>query len=197
MSDELQGIAERIKRWRIDAGLTLQAVSDRSGVSASTVHKIENLQTVPTISVLLKVAHGLGRQPHELFGEGDGAPRLAALVRVEERAELSSRAGVVLSQVAGGIDQADIDVWRVTHAPGSGSRATPDAASLSYTGEVVILVEAGRLHVTVGEEEYDVGPGDTLHFKTKTPHHWTNRGSETVSAYFFGTTPGLTSRRRG
>jgi transcriptional regulator with XRE-family HTH domain len=36
-------------------------------VSASTIHKIENLQTVPTIAVLLKVAHGLGRKSSELL----------------------------------------------------------------------------------------------------------------------------------
>ncbi len=197
MADELKGIADRVKRWRLDAGLTLQAVSERSGVSASTVHKIENLQTVPTISVLLKLAHGLGRQPHELFGDVDATPRVAAMLRAEDRDELSTRPGAVLERVAGGIDHADINVWRVTHPPDHGSRAAPDSPALSYHGEVVILVDVGRLHVTVGDEEYDLGPGDTLHFKTKTPHFWHNRGSEKVSAYFFGTTPVLSSRRRG
>lgn len=196
MSDELQDIAERVKRWRLDAGLTLQAVSDRSGVSASTVHKIENLQTVPTISVLLKVAHGLGRQPHELFGHEDATPRTAAVLRAEDRKVVSARPGALLEQAAGGIDQADVDLWRVTHPPGSGSRVEPDSPALSYHGEVVILVEAGRLRVTVGDEEHDLAPGDTLHFKTKTPHFWHNHGTETASAYFFGTTPGQRSRRR-
>jgi transcriptional regulator with XRE-family HTH domain len=196
LGDELKDIAERVKRWRLDAGLTLQAVSERSGVSASTVHKIENLQTVPTISVLLKVAHGLGRQPHELFGHGDVTPRLAAVVRAEDRDELSTGPGALLERVTGAIDQEDLNVWRVTHPPGCGSRAESDSPALSYHGEVVILVEVGRLHVTVGEEEFDLGPGDTLHFKTKAPHFWENRGSETMSAYFCGTTPGLRSRRR-
>jgi len=43
LEDELKNIAERIRRWRNESGLTLQQLGDRSGVSASTIHKIENL----------------------------------------------------------------------------------------------------------------------------------------------------------
>lgn len=189
MQDQLRRIAERVKGWRIDAGLTLQDVSESAGVSASTVHKIENLQTIPTISVLLKVANGLGRRPHELFDEatpGDGG---AVLVRAESRESVETGAGSALQRVVGAIDDADIDLWHVTHAPGRGSRREPDAEPLAYRGELVIMVDVGRLHVTVGEDDYDLGPGDTLHFKTTTAHAWVNRTDAPASAYFFALLP--------
>ena len=65
MDDDLKRIASRIREWRDAAGLTLQKLGDRAGVSASTIHKIENLQTIPTIAVLLKIANGLNRRPSE------------------------------------------------------------------------------------------------------------------------------------
>lgn len=197
MQDELRRIAARVKSWRAEAGLTLQEASARSGVSASTVHKIENLQMVPTIAVLLKVAHGLGRRPHELFDD-HGKAGQAALMRCSDRDVLETRAGSLLERVVGAIDEAEIDVWRVTHDPGCGSQAAPDSPPLRYRGELVILVETGTLHVTVGippdAEAYVLSRGDTLHFKTSVPHAWENRTAEPVSAYFFGLLP--KSRRR-
>ena len=190
MEEEIRRIAARVKRWRLDAGLTLQDVSDSSGVSASTVHKIENLQTVPTISVLLKVAHGLGRKPHELFDGGEGASSgRAALLRSEQREVLDGQAGSRLERVIRSIDGADIDLWRVIHQPGRGARIAPDAPRLSYPGELVILVDAGRLTVTVDGVEHALGPGDTLHFKTLAPHRWENRGDVVASAFFFALLP--------
>lgn len=201
MQNELQRIACRVKAWRLEASLTLQEVSDRSGVSASTVHKIENRQMVPTIAVLLKVAHGLGRRPHELFDDdaGGGGRRGAAVMRAEARDVLETRPGNVLERMVGAIPDAGIDVWRVTHDPGCGSHAEPTAPPLRYRGELVILVERGCLHVSVGEasrvETFDLGPGDTLHFKTSIPHRWENRTDEPVSAYFFAQQPGAADRR--
>ena len=75
MDKDLKRIAARVRTWRNEARLTLQQLGDRSGVSASTIYKIENLQTVPTIAVLLKLARGLGHKPSE--------PR--AEVEVEDR----------------------------------------------------------------------------------------------------------------
>jgi transcriptional regulator with XRE-family HTH domain len=188
LEDELHRIAKRIRSWRDEAGLTLQELAGTSGVSASTIHKIENLQTVPTISVLLKVTHGLRRRPSELFSS-DKPEKKAALTRVADRDVLQTRKGSLLNRVVGGIPDASIDVWHVTHDPGFGSRADPTAPLLRYRGELIILMDAGTLHVEVGGEPFDLEPGDTLHFKTMEPHAWENRGQERMSAYFFGLLP--------
>lgn len=188
MEDELRRIARRIRSWRDEAGLTLQELAETSGVSASTIHKIENLQTVPTISVLLKVAHGLRRRPSELF-EGDRGEQRAALTRQSERDTLQTREGSLLQRVVAGIPESKIDVWRVTHEPGYGSRSGPDSPMLRYRGELIILVEEGTLHVDVLDESYELAAGDTLHFKTSDKHAWENRGDEPFSGYFFGLLP--------
>lgn len=188
MEDELKRIARRIREWRDVAGLTLQELAGSSGVSASTIHKIENLQTVPTISVLLKVAHGLNKRPSQLFDE-DAAVKPAALTRRDARDRLQTRPGTWLDRVVGGIPDARIDIWYVTHEPGNGSPAPPQGPRLKYHGELIILMDEGRLHVDVSDESYDLEPGDTLHFKTDEPHAWENRGEVPAAAYFFGLLP--------
>ena len=92
MDKDLKRIAARVRTWRNEARLTLQQLGDRSGVSASTIHKIENLQTVPTIAVLLKLARGLGHKPSEPRAEGEVGDRAAVLRRDERpRAQLGDR----------------------------------------------------------------------------------------------------------
>ena len=63
----LADMADQIRSSRSEDGLTLQQLASRSGVAASTIHKVESQQMVPTVSVLLKIAKGLGRRPDELI----------------------------------------------------------------------------------------------------------------------------------
>jgi transcriptional regulator with XRE-family HTH domain len=53
-------LGKRLRRLRKKAGWTLQDLSRQSGVSLSTLSKIENAQVDPTFDTLLKAARGLG-----------------------------------------------------------------------------------------------------------------------------------------
>lgn len=53
-------LGERLRRRRKEAGWTLQDLSRQSGVSLSTLSKIENAQVAPTFDTLVKAARGLG-----------------------------------------------------------------------------------------------------------------------------------------
>ncbi len=84
MSEDLVRVSERLRRGRAEAALSLQALAKRSGVAASTIQKIERRQMVPSIAVLLKVAHGLGRRPSEFLDE-HAPEREIVLTRAAER----------------------------------------------------------------------------------------------------------------
>ncbi|MEZ4334683.1 MAG: helix-turn-helix transcriptional regulator [Myxococcota bacterium] len=87
----LNDLARQLRACRARDGLTLQQLATRCGVAASTIHKIETQQMVPTVSVLLKVARGLGRRPQDLvrdfWGEGlEEAPPESPAVGAAETA---------------------------------------------------------------------------------------------------------------
>ena len=69
----LSDIASQLRACRTRDGLTLAQLASRCGVAASTIHKIECQQMVPTLSVLLKIARGLGRRPEELVRDWWGS----------------------------------------------------------------------------------------------------------------------------
>ncbi|MFO0691837.1 MAG: XRE family transcriptional regulator [Myxococcota bacterium] len=170
MDDDLKRIAARIRTWRNDARLTLQQLGDRSGVSASTIHKIENLQTVPTIAVLLKVAHGLGRRPSELLAEIEAGDQVA-LLRRDDRPRSQLVDGGEIEHLIGMIPRSQLDVWRIRLEPGIGV-GMPGSEPWQFHGEVALLVEEGSLEAMIGEETYTVVRGDSLHFDPSVPHRW-------------------------
>ena len=187
MDDDLKRIAARVRIWRDEAGLTLQQLGDRSGVSASTIHKIENLQTVPTIAVLLKVANGLNRRPSELLAEVDAGKQVAVLRR-EERARLEVSNRGEMEHLVEMIPRSKLDVWRARLEPGVGAGMDGER-EWQFQGEVVLLVEEGVIEAQVGGDSFLIGAGDSIHFDSSLPHRWLGQGPGVAKLIVFAMMP--------
>lgn len=124
----LTDMANQLKACRSRDGLTLQQLADRCGVAASTIHKIESQQMVPTVSVLLKIARGLGCRPEELvrdrFSDDDAGPASAA-EEVADEAPAYDRG---------------LGAWRID--AGRGDRLDP--ITLDPGQRAILVVERGR-----------------------------------------------------
>ena len=182
MEKQLARIAQKIKTWRTDAGLSLQQLGERCHVSPSTIHKIENNASVPTIAVVLKLAEGLGRSPGELVEDGP-RPVEASLTREAERSQVTTAGGTRIDWVAQGLADPELDVWRVAHPVGFDSETdhVPDIGA-----EVAMIVEEGELIASIGDREFKLLRGDCLHFKASSPYRWRNIGSETARVLLVG-----------
>ena len=53
-------LAERVKRARLEAGLTQSELAERAGLERKSVNRIENFQLSPTIDTLVRIAVVLG-----------------------------------------------------------------------------------------------------------------------------------------
>jgi putative transcriptional regulator len=60
-------ISKRLKVYRVEAGLSQQALSDYAGVDRKTVNRIENGHFSPNIETLLRLATALDVEPAEIF----------------------------------------------------------------------------------------------------------------------------------
>ncbi len=184
--EQLVQIGERIRRWRDRAGFTLQEVADRSGVAASTVHKIERTQTVATISVLLKIVRALNRRPDELLM--DEAPHInSAFQRKADRMLFGTSDKTQIEQLAIPIENAVIDLWRMIHQPGEGSGTK--SSRLSYDGEVICFCISGEITFELGEDTFVLHEGDSIHYKGSIPHCWMNTGDGPAIMNVYGTMP--------
>jgi transcriptional regulator with XRE-family HTH domain len=182
VDDEVARIADRIRRWREEKGLTRQLLGERSGLAVSTVHKIETGQMIPSIAVLLKLAHGLGRRPTEIIEDAESDDAVAVM-RTSERKPIRLEGRISVERLSGDLLDPVLEMWRVSIHPGMSSGRRP----IRNDGEALIVCEKGRLAVRVGDDEYTLGAGDALHFKANIPHSWRNEGRAVTQFTITGT----------
>jgi transcriptional regulator with XRE-family HTH domain len=181
---ELARIGQRVRRWRDERRLTLQELAARSGLATSTVHKVESAQMIPSVAVLLKLARGLGRRPAELVH--DEAPALeVAHLRVAEREPQGVADRMLVERLSGGLSDPALESFRVTLHPGVSSGHD----AVAYEGEALAVVELGEVIFRVGQSDYVLAAGDSLHFKASAPHGWRNASDAPARFLLTGTLP--------
>lgn len=165
--------AEKFRRAREDAGLSLRELAEKAGLSPSTILKVETSRVIPSIAVCIRLADALNRKISYFVedeeskidvdfvpnGKGRVASRKGALIRTEVIAEP--------------LRNPRMEAFRITMKPRGGSGRE---APVVYRGEEIVMGVKGRIRFEVRGREVFVGPGDTLHFKGDIPHSWQNRG---------------------
>lgn len=145
----LADMAAQIRSCRTADGLTLQKLASRSGVAASTIHKVESQQMVPTVSVLLKIAMGLGRRPEELVRDE---------IAMSKPATSNRRTAVLDSRESQPNDSHRASVWRIDVAH---DRPFPPVL-LDSNQRAIVLVEQGTIQVRAGEQRIEMNAGDCI-----------------------------------
>lgn len=166
-SRALADMASQIRSCRSAAGLTLQQLATRSGVAASTIHKVEGRQMVPTVAVLLKIARGLGCRPEELIR--DGLDDAASAPPAAENTS-SGNGGLRASALPPSAHR-KLNVWKLAL---SKSQSLPDLAPgpgqriLLLVDQGIVEVEAGSKYLTLSAGECIEIEGAPLRAKTST-----------------------------
>ncbi len=193
MEDALAQLSKRVRTWRDQLGLSLHELAARSDVAASTIQKVETGQMVPSIAVLLKIAHGLDRRPAELVSDENEEAEVV-LIRAKQHPVIHSPSRMRVERLSGDLFDPAIELWRGQLGPGQGS----GKRAYAYEGEEVVLCEEGELTFEIGGEEYVLMAGDTLHFKAGIAHRWWNSGSRVARFLIVGNFPrGLRSKLHG
>ncbi len=184
VDEQIARISRKIRSFREENALTLQELGERGGLATSTVQKVETGQMMPSLAVLLKLAHGLGRPLAELL-QDEGADVDVFHSKACEREHVGDGGGLVVERLTGNLQRSSLETWQVTLAPGASSGSDP----IQYDGEELVVCEKGFVTFRVGEEEYSLQTGDSLHFRASIPHSWYNDGSEPACFTITGTLP--------
>jgi XRE family transcriptional regulator, regulator of sulfur utilization len=165
-------VSESLKRLRKERRLSLDQLALASGVSRAALSQIESARTNPTLSVLWKVAVGLGVPFHALLGTEETAK--TRLLRSGDASPLRSTDGRMESRLLSPAGASEgLDVYELRFLPKGLLRS--DAHGTGTTETVVLLT--GSLRITVADESHDLLPGDTLFFFADVPHAYENRSS--------------------
>ena len=165
-------VADGLKRFRKARNLSLDDLATKSGVSRAALSQIEGTRTNPTLSVLWKVAVGLGVPFHELLGVSDDGT--AKVLRGGDTPPLKSGDGRMESRLLSpGGSSPDIEIYELRFLPKAVHRSEPHGRGTVET----LVVMTGALRLQVQEAEYELQTGDTIFFKADVPHVYENRAS--------------------
>jgi len=171
MVEELAfNIGRKLKELRKELRLSLRQLSEKAGVSPSTIQKIENNQISPTLATILKITKALGKDLQFFLDEEERAD--VVFCPREHRQRLHPpNLKFTIELLADGLSDQRFSALLLIVPPG-GKRA----GHLLHEGEELQHCLKGRVEFTVRGKKYLLQPGDTIHFKSDLRHSWVNVG---------------------
>jgi len=155
----LAGVGQRLKRLRDHKGTTLTKLAEHTGISVSTLSRLESGLRRPTLEQLLPLAQFYGITLDALVN----APRTAD-PRVDLR-PVSGKDGAVIIPLTQHPD--GIQAYKFVLPTGT-SRAEPQLHS--HAGYEWAYVLNGALRVILGDRDMVLHAGEAAEFDTRAPH---------------------------
>lgn len=159
-------IAARVRQLRSARAMSLEALSDRSGVSRSMISLIERGETSPTAVVLEKLAAGLNVSLASLFDEPQREARPVAR-RDEQQQWRDPASGYVRRNVSPSGFASPIEIVEVEFPPGA--RVAFENAARDVRVDQQVWVLDGCIEIIVGKETHRLNAGDCLAFVLDRP----------------------------
>ncbi|MFB6946743.1 XRE family transcriptional regulator [Streptomyces sp. NPDC060286] len=156
--DVLAGVGARLRALRRARGATLATLADETGLTASTLSRLENGKLRPTLEQLLPLARAHGVPLDDLVAAPPtGDPRIH--LRPVRRSGLVM---VPLTRRAGGIQ-----AYKVIHPPAG---RAPTMNLQTHEGYEWFYVLDGQARFVLGDQEFRLDIGEAAEFDTRVPH---------------------------
>jgi transcriptional regulator with XRE-family HTH domain len=168
MDDELGSVlatvGPRLRALRQQRDITLGALAESTGISVSTLSRLESGQRRPTLELLLPLARAYGVQLDDLVGGPQtGDPRVHL-----RPVTWHGQTAIPLSRRAGGVQAFKMLI------PSRGEE--PDLKT--HEGYEWLYILDGRLRLVLGDRDIILKPGEAAEFDTRVPHWFSSVGDQ-------------------
>ena len=171
----LELVGPRLRRVREERGVTLTEVAQTTGISKSTLSRLENGQRRPSLELLLPLAQTYRVPLDDLVGAPEvGDPR----IRLKPR-RVNGRTVLPLTRPGG------IQAWKIV-IPRTQSRPNPRA----HDGFEWLYVLSGRMRLVLGDQDLVLAVGEAAEFDTQVPHWFGSTGEGPVEVLSIFGRPG-------
>ncbi|MFJ4870026.1 helix-turn-helix domain-containing protein [Streptomyces sp. NPDC088757] len=172
VADVIAAVGPRLRALRRDRGLTLEALAEDTGISVSTLSRLESGLRRPTLDLLIPLARAHRVALDRLVAApATGDPRVHLAPRSRGRGSVL----VPLTRYPG-----RVQVFKQVLAP-------REPKLVTHAGHEWLYVLAGELRLVLGEREVVLRPGEAAGFDTAEPHWFGPVGREAVEIlHLFG-----------
>jgi transcriptional regulator with XRE-family HTH domain len=164
LSTVLSAVGPRLRALRVQRGATLGQLSATTGISVSTLSRLESGQRKPTLELLLPLARAHQVPLDELVDAPEtGDPRIHQ--RSIERHGITM---IPLTRRPGGLQ-----AYKQVYPPGwPGGELERQV----HEGYEWLYVLSGRMRLLLGDQDVTLSAGEVAEFDTRTPHAVSNPG---------------------
>ncbi|SEL92583.1 Cupin domain-containing protein [Blastococcus sp. DSM 46786] len=169
MTDDavLQNVGTRLRALRTERGRTLTEIAEDTGISVSTLSRLESGGRRPTLELLLPLARTYGVALDDLVdAQAPADPRVHGHP----------------------VERDGMTMVPLTRQPGTGLQAYkqlfPPRWQVGNTDQKVhegyewLYVLSGRIRLLLGSRDFVLGPGEVVEFDTRVPHAFSNPFAE-------------------
>ncbi len=171
-------LGKTIKRLRNAYNYSLGDLSEQSGVAKSIISQIEKNETNPTLSTLFKLSRALN-SPIEDMLKGDDTPALIEKLGPSGTPLLVSDDGKCRLRIIGWIKVIEL-VQTYYFEADEGGELDSDPHPAGSIENLTVL--QGQVEVSVGDEKFTLGVGETARYRADRPHRIVNLGVDKASA---------------
>lgn len=159
----LDQVAPRLRRIRTQRRMSLTGVAKSTGISKSTLSRLETGGRRPTLELLLVLSHAY-RVPLDALvaAPEQGDPRLQL-----KPGRVKGRTVIPLTRQPDGMQ-----AWKIVIPT---SKATPEPRA--HDGYEWIYVLSGHMRLVLGDRDWVLGPGEVATFDTLVPHWFGSTGA--------------------
>jgi len=172
--DGVEEIGQRIRTLRESKGLSLEELSHLTGFDLEMLSKIENAEVQPQLGTVMRLSKALDSAFGRLVsGQGE---KLYSITRKAQRKTISrstskkgQRKAYTYKSLAPEVKGRHMEALMVQ------LEQDPDPDFSVHEGEEFIYVLDGVVLLKIGDEQFDLEPGDSVYYLSTTPHVVTAR----------------------
>ena len=177
-------VGERLRAIRRLRRVTLKTVAERAELSESFLSQVERGRANASIASLKRIAGALGVNVADLF-EPNGSPtRPRVLARANRPALTFGTLGQKYMLTPRPLENLQVIVGEFEQGGSTGDEPYTHGDS-----EELLVVLEGTVHLQLGTEVFELCSGDSIDYRSSTPHRLTNAGDGTAEVMWIISPP--------
>ncbi|WP_439370123.1 cupin domain-containing protein [Bradyrhizobium sp. PMVTL-01] len=178
-----QRLGETVRLLRQRAGLSIQDVANKTGLSNGMISQLERARAMPSIRTLRLLSIALDVPISYFFEASDPGDVQRYIVRKNARRLLRLTASGVVKEALTPDGKGQLELYELTLNPGASSGTD----FLQHTGEKAGYILSGSLRLWLDNQAHLLEVGDSFRFPSTVPHMFDNPTHQVARAIWVTT----------
>lgn len=175
-------IGEKIRRMRIEKGLTQEELANRCELSKGFISQVENDLTSPSIATLVDILEVLGTNLTNFFSDTQEEKVTYTYDDMFEKENEELK--YTLMWLVPNAQKNDMEPIMITLEPGGQYNEEEP-----HEGEEFGYVLSGAIELHLGDKKYKVRKGESFYFTPRTNHYISNIGKSQAKVIWVSSPP--------